>query len=142
MVIPDPGASELIVRATHVEAPPIDIYEDVDGQRSFALEHGELEEDAELTPEEPAEFADFVGLAGHGQGHDEQVVDYDAEADEPGDAGPGREVDAHELTPAGRYRASVTEDPEFVWHVPAAPDSWCDQRARRPSRTRAARRRP
>jgi S-DNA-T family DNA segregation ATPase FtsK/SpoIIIE len=120
MVIPDPGATELVVRATHVEAPPIDVYEDVDGQRSFALENGELEEDAGLTPEEPAEFADFVGLAEHGEAHDEQVVDYDAEADEPGDAGPGRQVDAHELTPAGRYRASVTDDPEFVWHVPAA----------------------
>ena len=120
MVVPDPGESELIVRATHVEAPPIDTYEDVDGQRSFALEDGELEKDVELTPEEPAEFADFIGLAGHAQGHDEQVVDYDAEADEPGVAGPGRDVDAHELTPAGRYRASVTDDPEFVWHVPTA----------------------
>jgi S-DNA-T family DNA segregation ATPase FtsK/SpoIIIE len=119
IIVPDPGDSELIVRATHVEAPPIDVYEGVEGQRSFALEHGERGEDAELIPEEPAEFADFVGLAGHAQGHDEQVVDYDAE-DEPGAGGPGREVDAHELTPAGRYRASVTEDPEFVWHVPAA----------------------
>ena len=51
IVVPDPGESELIVRATHVEAPPIDVYEDVEGQRSFALEHGELAEDAELMPE-------------------------------------------------------------------------------------------
>jgi len=92
---------------------PIDTYEDVDGQRSFALEDGELEKDVELTPEEPAEFADFIGLAGHAQGHDEQSSTTTREADEPGVAGPGRDVDAHELTPAGRYRASVTDDPEF-----------------------------
>ncbi len=36
MVVPDPGETELIVSATHVEAPPIDVYEDADGQRSFA----------------------------------------------------------------------------------------------------------
>lgn len=33
-------------------------------------------------------------------------------------AGPSREVDASELTPAGRYRASVTDDPDFVWRRP------------------------
>jgi S-DNA-T family DNA segregation ATPase FtsK/SpoIIIE len=42
------------------------------------------------------------------------------EEDEPdGDGGPGREVDEGELTPQGRYRASVTEDPDFVWRVPS-----------------------
>ncbi|MGH2910178.1 MAG: DNA translocase FtsK, partial [Solirubrobacteraceae bacterium] len=39
------------------------------------------------------------------------------EADD-GRGGPGREVDGDDLTPQGRYRASVTEDPEFVWRVP------------------------
>jgi S-DNA-T family DNA segregation ATPase FtsK/SpoIIIE len=39
------------------------------------------------------------------------------ESDE--DGGPGREVDEDDLTPQGRYRASVTEDPEFVWRVPS-----------------------
>ena len=38
MVVPDPGETELIVTATHVEAPPIDVYEDADGQRSFAVD--------------------------------------------------------------------------------------------------------
>ncbi len=33
-------------------------------------------------------------------------------------AGPGREVAEDELTPAGRYRGSVTDSPEFVWTVP------------------------
>ncbi len=44
MVVPEPGETELIVRATHVEAPPIDVYEDVDGQRSFSLDE-DAEED-------------------------------------------------------------------------------------------------
>ncbi|HYI19201.1 MAG TPA: DNA translocase FtsK 4TM domain-containing protein [Solirubrobacteraceae bacterium] len=44
----------------------------------------------------------------------------DPETDEPGvmRAGPGREVADDELTPAGRYRGSVTDSPEFVWTVP------------------------
>jgi S-DNA-T family DNA segregation ATPase FtsK/SpoIIIE len=44
----------------------------------------------------------------------------DPETDEPGvmRAGPGREVDEDELTPAGRYRGPVTDSPEFVWTVP------------------------
>jgi len=36
-----------------------------------------------------------------------------------GRSGPGREVDEDDLTPQGRYRASVTEDPDFVWRVPS-----------------------
>ncbi len=44
----------------------------------------------------------------------------DPETDEPGvmRAGPGREVEEQELTPGGRYRASVTDSPEFVWTIP------------------------
>ena len=59
MVIPDPGEADLIVRATHVEAPAVDVYEDVDGQRSFVVP---AEEADEFTPVEPAEFGDFVDL--------------------------------------------------------------------------------
>ena len=31
---------------------------------------------------------------------------------------PSRELDASDLTPQGRFRASVTDDPDFVWRVP------------------------
>ncbi|HEX5191595.1 MAG TPA: DNA translocase FtsK [Solirubrobacteraceae bacterium] len=42
-----------------------------------------------------------------------------SEADEAHErSGPGREVDPSELTPQGRYRTSVTDDPEFRWRVP------------------------
>jgi S-DNA-T family DNA segregation ATPase FtsK/SpoIIIE len=40
--------------------------------------------------------------------------------EETGVGGPRRAVDASELTPAGRYRASVTDDPHFVWRRPNA----------------------
>ena len=35
-------------------------------------------------------------------------------------AGPPQEVSEDDLTPQGRYRASITDDPEFVWRVPGA----------------------
>jgi DNA segregation ATPase FtsK/SpoIIIE, S-DNA-T family len=81
---PEPDTSELVVRSTHVEAPPI--FEE--------LEDDEPDPEPELDvpePEEPAEFH------------------------------PVREApDPKDLTPQGRYRASITDDPSFVWHVPRA----------------------
>ena len=58
------------------------------------------------------------------------VIDFGPEPDDappvPEDApdaelsGPPRGVDEDELTPQGRYRESVTEDPGFVWRLPNA----------------------
>ncbi|HZB77159.1 MAG TPA: DNA translocase FtsK 4TM domain-containing protein, partial [Solirubrobacteraceae bacterium] len=42
----------------------------------------------------------------------------DPETDEPGVMRAGREVREEDLTPAGRYRATVTDSPDFVWTVP------------------------
>jgi DNA segregation ATPase FtsK/SpoIIIE, S-DNA-T family len=75
---PEPDTSELIVRATHVEAPPIE--SDLD--------------DEELEPPAPKPE---VALR----------ADEDGEAPSP-----------DELTPQGRYRARITDDPSFVWKVP------------------------
>jgi S-DNA-T family DNA segregation ATPase FtsK/SpoIIIE len=76
---PEPDTAELVIRATHVEAPPI---------------HG------------PA-------------GQDEEPF---APSDDPvsGEEPTRVEVSAEDLTPQGRYRSSVTDDPEFVWRVPSA----------------------
>jgi len=74
---PEPDTSELVVRATHVEAPPPVELEGDDG------EEGEIEPDSRVSEPERVE------------------------APSPDD-----------LTPQGRYRASVTDDPSFVWHVP------------------------
>ncbi|HYB28503.1 MAG TPA: DNA translocase FtsK [Solirubrobacteraceae bacterium] len=87
---PEPDTSELIVRSTHVEAPPVS-------------EHaiGEDEDQPEPEPEpEP-------GLPATGHEPEE-----DAEGE--------RELNPEDLTPQGRYRASITDDPSFVWRVPRA----------------------
>ncbi len=78
--------AELVVRATHVEAPPI------------------------AADEEAAEEVSDVGSAG-------EPLEVEAQV-RAADRGP--EVDKDDLTPQGRFRASVTDDPEFVWRVPSS----------------------
>jgi S-DNA-T family DNA segregation ATPase FtsK/SpoIIIE len=78
MLPPELDTAELVVRATHVEAPPI-----------------ETDENEAVEPED---------------------VDEGAPEDEP--APPA--VAPEDLTPQGRYRASITDDPDFEWRVPAA----------------------
>jgi S-DNA-T family DNA segregation ATPase FtsK/SpoIIIE len=107
---PEPDrADELIVRATHVEAPALD------GAERF----GELFGDAPPLPGAAAVGAadtDAADLAG------DPEVDRPEDGNEPGvtrqtpagKAGPEKE----QLTPQGRYRAAVTDDPDFAWKVP------------------------
>jgi S-DNA-T family DNA segregation ATPase FtsK/SpoIIIE len=85
---PEPDTTELVVRATHVEAPPIE-----------AL--AEPEPDSEPEPksiESPGAVADV-------EAHDDA---------------PDIDVRPEDLTPQGRYRGSITDDPEFVWRLPGA----------------------
>ena len=81
---PEPDTDELIVRATHVEAPPARAVE----------EHDE------------------VGAAGA-----------EPRADNTGEGGPDESsagpVPDADLTPQGRLRASITDDPSFQWRVPS-----------------------
>ncbi len=90
---PEPDTAELIVRATHVEAPPIDD----DRSEPEDLLGEELELDPEPDPE-----------------------DEDDRVEAAAGAGPltRREVGPEDLTPQGRYRASITDDPDFVWRLP------------------------
>jgi S-DNA-T family DNA segregation ATPase FtsK/SpoIIIE len=76
VIPPEPDTAELIVRATHVEAPPI--------------EH-----------KAPEEFEAPLG-----------------ETPEPEPEPVRPTVQAADLTPQGRYRSSVTDDPEFDWKLP------------------------
>ncbi len=88
---PEPDTTELVVRATHVEAPPIE---------------GDGTDDADpLAGDEPLDDVEPDDL--------DQVDGVDAAS-----GGPGREVSEEDLTPQGRYRASITDDPDFVWRVP------------------------
>jgi DNA segregation ATPase FtsK/SpoIIIE, S-DNA-T family len=80
---PEPDTAELIIRATHVEAPPIDApAEDVEAAGPLLVELEPDPLDEELAPA----------------------------------ARPVLSED--DLTPQGRYRASVTDDPDFEWRVP------------------------
>ena len=96
---PEPGHEELIVRSTHVEAPSRDGSSAADVQEVDAIgDEEEIAGEGELVRE-------VSGLA-----HAE--VEVGAEAD--------GEVGAEGLTPQGRYRDSVIEDPDFQWELPDA----------------------
>jgi S-DNA-T family DNA segregation ATPase FtsK/SpoIIIE len=101
LIVPEDDDTVATVIATPADAedeePVTDIFEAV-----------ELEDPPELElPPEPE--PDLEGPA-------EEA----AEAGESAGAGSsGRTVDPDDLTPQGRYRASVTEDPDFVWRVPS-----------------------
>jgi S-DNA-T family DNA segregation ATPase FtsK/SpoIIIE len=92
---PEPAPDELIVRATHVEAPSQDRAPDADVLRGDSPGAGEKGEREESIP-----------VAGPIK---DRLARASADADE-----------ADRLTPQGRYRDSVIEDPDFQWELPDA----------------------
>jgi DNA segregation ATPase FtsK/SpoIIIE, S-DNA-T family len=80
---PEPDTAELVVRATHVEAPPIS--------------------DSGSGPGEGVGDEVPNGSAGDGTGASDRAA-----------------VDPADLTPQGRYRAHITDDPDFQWRVPGS----------------------
>jgi S-DNA-T family DNA segregation ATPase FtsK/SpoIIIE len=122
---PDLDTAELVVRATHVEAPSLDgrdRYPDLYGDDDPAA--GEeatvaLSGDDPGTGEKPtialsgdAEPAGEDAPAG-GTAHAGEVAELEAAP-----AGPAAQPEQMALTPQGRYRASVTDAEDFVWKVP------------------------
>ncbi|MGI8507015.1 MAG: DNA translocase FtsK [Solirubrobacteraceae bacterium] len=87
---PEPDTTELIVRATHVEAPPIGSEDESIAGDGF-----------EPVDEIEAALVDEEGPA--------------PGPPRPGGAGP---ISPEDLTPRGRFRASITDDPDFQWRVP------------------------
>ena len=87
---PEPAPEELIVRATHVEAPAHD-----DGPVESARAPEAAEPAARRAPEGE-------------EGEPDQEISGVAH------------VDPGELTPQGRLREVVTDDPQFVWDLPDA----------------------
>ncbi len=100
---PEDDTTELVVRATHVEAPPTPAA-------------GEGEEPAPLFFDEP-EGEPEVHAIDHSASPD-AAEDAEAEDAAGEGGGPARPVDPEDLTPQGRYRASVTDDPDFEWRLP------------------------
>jgi DNA segregation ATPase FtsK/SpoIIIE, S-DNA-T family len=108
------GAGELIVRATHVEAPS------VDGRPPtldpWADEQEEpVEAEAEQEQATDAEAGSFAAVDLRTQDHPAGEPDTDREGDAAGEP-----VDESSLTPQGRLRDMVTDDPDFVWELPGA----------------------
>jgi S-DNA-T family DNA segregation ATPase FtsK/SpoIIIE len=95
--VPEPEAAHLVVRATHVEAPAID--GSAIGSEADGYEQEQLQPDSE----NDASYTDGM----------------DAEQPEAGIATASRPIGEDDLTPQGRYRASITDDPAFVWRVPS-----------------------
>jgi S-DNA-T family DNA segregation ATPase FtsK/SpoIIIE len=103
---PEPSARELIVRATHVEAPSHDwADEDEPSEVGQPIEDAPapLDTSALAADEEPPSASES----------EEEEISGVAHAD-PDAVGPDQ------LTPQGRLRGSVTDDPEYVWHLPPA----------------------
>ncbi|HTZ87941.1 MAG TPA: DNA translocase FtsK [Solirubrobacteraceae bacterium] len=106
---PDPQAHELVVRATHVEGPA---QEAQGGAESEGAEADRAAFDAlpdtpgPQTPAAKAPAAEIEPPAGE-EPEEEEVT------------GVAR-TDASDLTPQGRLRDAVTDDPNFVWKLPDA----------------------
>jgi S-DNA-T family DNA segregation ATPase FtsK/SpoIIIE len=95
--VPDPDTAQMVIGQTHVQAPAMDEVSHVmPGEIPAFDDPPEYEPDA-FTP----------GLSDD----DDPFADQEA-VETP------RPVSPDELTPQGRYRASVTDDPDFVWRVP------------------------
>jgi DNA segregation ATPase FtsK/SpoIIIE, S-DNA-T family len=108
---PEPAARELIVRATHVEAPAHD-WRDEDDRSEIGQLAGATPDKAQIGLDE--------GLAG---GEEPAVLEADGSEEERisgvAHADPGG-ISPDQLTPQGRLRGAVTDDPDFVWELPDA----------------------
>jgi S-DNA-T family DNA segregation ATPase FtsK/SpoIIIE len=99
---PEPEPGKLVVRATHVEAPS------VDGQLPAQLDSWGTEgAEGELSESDPQAEAEGEPAQEDAGGEEEHLPG--VAATDPGD-----------LTPQGRLRERVTDDPDFVWRVPDA----------------------
>jgi DNA segregation ATPase FtsK/SpoIIIE, S-DNA-T family len=112
---PEPEEAELIVRATHVEAPSQD--EPSRGRARGADPLGDLA--GELRARAGRDGSNGGATA---QEPEEEISGVSAsdsnELDHVGEVHDG--ASAEELTPQGRYRDAHTEDPDFVWELPEA----------------------
>ena len=99
---PDPEPGKLVVRATHVEAPSLDGEQPLEPLDPWADDEVE-EEPPELDPG-PEELPPAAGA--------------DEEARERTSGGGA--LNAEDLTPQGRLREHITDDPDFEWQLPEA----------------------
>jgi DNA segregation ATPase FtsK/SpoIIIE, S-DNA-T family len=97
---PEPENGELVVRATHVEAPSRDWRDELEPETEAPTAE---EREPTVGAVEPPELEEEPG-------DEEERIAGVAHAD----------VDADMLTPQGRLRGAVTDDPDYVWKLPPA----------------------
>jgi S-DNA-T family DNA segregation ATPase FtsK/SpoIIIE len=110
---PEPGAGEVVVRATHVEAPSLDgatRYPDLFGE---PIDASDLVLDDDLDGD-PA-VADAPAPA---PGLDDDAADPEPDATAVLER-VQRALTPADLTPQGRLRGTVTDDPGFQWRLPS-----------------------
>jgi S-DNA-T family DNA segregation ATPase FtsK/SpoIIIE len=115
---PEPAPDELIVRATHVEAPSVDGAAPATG----ALQPWDVDVEDVMEPSEPDGEHDPQAK---GEDEDGSFAAVDLRSTQESESGeedevPAGLVDESLLTPQGRLRDAVTDDPEFVWELPGA----------------------
>ena len=124
---PEPPDTEMIVRATHVEAPAPPLVEEVpvgrrgfwSGETRFPDIYGEPpSDDDRATHEEAVPLAEPEQLA-FADAEPEDAGDEEQAADDVTAVMSPRVLSPDDLTPQGRLRGSVTDDPEFEWRLPS-----------------------
>jgi S-DNA-T family DNA segregation ATPase FtsK/SpoIIIE len=115
VVPPEHAGEEVQVTATMVRAPSLDAserYPDLFGGADEAPPPAD--EEPERDPEPPAAEEDLDEPEAVQAPEDEEEEELDEEAEPPGVT----QIRPEDLTPQGRLRASVTDDPSFQWKTP------------------------
>jgi S-DNA-T family DNA segregation ATPase FtsK/SpoIIIE len=109
---PEPRDGEVIITATHVEAPSLD------GATRYPDLYGEpLPDDGDPQLELPIEPA--LGADDPEPAPAAPTDDDDEDSATRVQPARHRAPTAHDLTPQGRLRGSITDDPEFAWQLPS-----------------------
>ncbi len=108
---PEPAPDELIVRATHVEAPSVDGAPPTLDPWAADEQEEAVEAEAEADEEPDGEEGAFAAVDLRAQ-DEPDTASADETTAEP--------IDESMLTPQGRLRDIVTDDPDFVWELPGA----------------------
>ncbi len=123
---PEPEPEDLIVRATHVEAPSLDGAQR-SGELSWDVDELATGGEGELADPPGGSFVnDLVGESPAGEAApagEDRAPDEEGgreEEEEPSGVARADPADPAMLTPQGRLREAVTDDPDFVWELPPA----------------------
>jgi DNA segregation ATPase FtsK/SpoIIIE, S-DNA-T family len=116
---PEPAPDELIVRATHVEAPSVDGASSGQGPEG-PLDTWDVGVEDVMEPSAADQGNDPISKKEEEEGTFAAVDLRSSQDPDAQEAIPAEPVDESLLTPQGRLRDVVTDDPDFVWELPGA----------------------